>query len=589
MKDVPTMSTPASADKHDPTPLRILIVEDRETDMELIVRELKKHGFDPTWVRVDTEEDFLAQIHHPFDLITADAIMPQFSALRAVTLLREHHLDIPCIVISGSIGEEEAVALIRAGASDYLMKDRLGRLGQAIRHVLDQRRLREEHRQAHKALVTLNEELERRIAERTAKLEEVNRRLAQELSERKLIERRLRQHEATLEVRVRERTKQLQQSHGRLSRLATALTLTEQRERKQLASELHDYLAQLLVVSKIKIAQLRRGSPPTETSRLLEETESALDQALVYSKTLVARLSPPVLFTRGLVAAIHWLTDYFSQHGLLVHVRSQVDSVQLPEDHTVLLFQSVRELLFNVLKHAGTNEATVEIGVIDQSRLRIIITDQGSGFDVAAAGGGEATGFGLFSIQERIEGLGGTFSVHSSPGTGSTIEISVLLNTITAVPDRTDHEPGIDQGVSRESSRPKTCRALIVDDHALIRQELITLLTTVKGVTVIGQASTGPQGVELAETLRPDLILMDVNMPGFDGIEATKRILAHNPTAKVVGVTINTDADVHAQMMAAGAVASLTKDTLPSELEPTLSRILNRRRSTTSSLLPHEP
>ncbi len=571
------MPTSTSADKEQPTPLRVLIVEDRETDTELIVRELRKHGFAPSWVRVDTEDDFLDQIHHPFDLVTADAIMPQFSALRVVTLLQEHQLDVPCIVISGSIGEEEAVALIRAGASDYLMKDRLGRLGQAIRHVLDQRRLREEHRQAHKALVTLNEELERRIAERTAKLEEVNRRLAQELSERKQIEQRLRQHEATLELRVRERTSQLEQSHSRLSRLATALTLTEQRERKQLASELHDYLAQLLVVSKIKIAQLRREASPRETARLLKETESALDQALVYSKTLVARLSPPVLFTRGLVAAIQWLTDYFSQHGLLVHVRSQVDAVQLPEDHTVLLFQSVRELLFNVLKHAGTNEATVEIGVIDQSRLRIVVTDQGSGFDVTAAGGGDTTGFGLFSIRERIEGLGGTFSVRSLPGAGSTIELSVLLNNgTTAVPDRTDQAPVTDHAVSRESSRSKTCRVLIVDDHALIRQELVTLLTTVKGVTVIGQASTGPQGVELADTLRPDLVLMDVNMPGFDGIEATKRILAHNHAVKVIGVTINTDAEIHERMMAAGAVASLTKDTLPSDLEPTLRRILDR-------------
>lgn len=567
----------SSAEKEERTPLRVLIVEDRETDTELIVRELKKHGFDPTWVRVDNEEDFLAQIHHPLDLVTADAIMPQFSALRVVTLLREHQLDIPCIVISGSIGEEEAVALIRAGASDYLMKDRLGRLGQAIHYVLDQQRLRKEHHHAHKALITLNEELERRIAERTAKLEEVNRRLGQELSERKQIEQQLRQHEATLELRVKERTSQLEQSHSRLSRLATALTLTEQRERKQLASELHDYLAQLLVVSKIKIAQLRRETIPRETARLLEETESALDQALEYSKTLVARLSPPVLFTRGFVAAIHWLTDYFSKHGLLVQVQAQVDAVPLPEDHAILLFHSVRELLFNVLKHAGTNEATVEIGVIDQGRLRIIITDKGRGFDITAAGGDKTTGFGLFSIQERIEGLGGTFSVISSPGAGSTIELSVLLNKTTTVLDWTDQIPGTAHTAPRESARSKTCRVLIVDDHALIRRELVSLLTAVKGVTVIGQASTGPQGVELAETLRPDLVLMDVNMPGFDGIEATKRILAHDPAVKVIGVTINTDAEIHERMMAAGAVASLTKDTLPSELEPTLRRILGRK------------
>lgn len=249
------MSLPS--DGYPLTPLQMLIVEDRETDAELIVRELKKDGFDPSWVRVDTEEEFNRQCRTPFDLIIADAVMPQFSAMRALTLLQEHRLDIPCIIVSGSIGEEEAVAMIRAGAVDYLMKDRLGRLGQAIRHVLAQHKLREEHRRAHQALVTLNDELERRILERTAKLEEVNQQLAQELTERKQIELRLRRHEATLERRVAARTKQLERSHARLRRLVTELTLTEQRERKVLASELHDYLAQLLVVSKFKIDQLR--------------------------------------------------------------------------------------------------------------------------------------------------------------------------------------------------------------------------------------------------------------------------------------------------------------------------------------------
>lgn len=551
-------------------PLRILIVEDRDTDTELIVRELKKQGFVPSWIRVDTEADFLAHVQSPFDLVTADAIMPQFSAHRAVMLLQEHELDIPCIIVSGSIGEEEAVALIRAGASDYLMKDRLGRLGQAVRQVLEQRRLREDHRRAHKALILLNEELESRIAERTLKLEEVNQRLAQELAERKQIELRLRQHEATLERRVAARTTQLERSHTRLRRLVSELTLAEQRERKQLASELHDYLAQLLVVAKMKIDHLRRNPSAEHTARTISEAGSAIDQALTYSRTLVAQLSPTVLFTRGIVAALQWLPDYFSRHGLQVNVESTVPWVELPEDRSVLVFQSVRELLFNVLKHAGTGEATVALDVVKEHVLRITVADRGPGFDVQALN--EAPkGFGLFSIRERIEGLAGTFSVQSSD-TGTQVELLIPLSESVGLPEPQDRPARAT--MTSAPAELKAWRVVIVDDHELIRKELRQLLTTVMNLIVIGEASNGLQGVALAADLCPDLILMDINMPGLDGIEATRRILAHNPEIKVIGVTVNTEPSIHARMLAAGAVAALEKASLPSNLPPTLMRIL---------------
>ncbi|MBX3319073.1 MAG: response regulator [Nitrospira sp.] len=560
-------------------PLRLLIVEDRETDTELIVRELKKHRFNPSWVRVDTEEEFLHQIQAPFDLITADAIMPQFSAKRALALLQERQLDTPCIIVSGSIGEEEAVAMIRAGAVDYLMKDRLGRLGQAIRHVLEQHTLRAEHRKAHHALVTLNAELEERIAERTARLEELNQQLAQELTERKQIELRLRRHEARLERRVAARTKQLERSHIRLRRLVTELTLTEQRERKVLASELHDYLAQLLVVSKFKVDQLRRTTSNKNADRLLGETESALDQALTYSRTLIARLSPTVLFSHGLIAALKWLTEYFSKQGLGVEVQSHVETITIPEDYSVLVFQSVRELLFNVLKHAGTAAATVEAFAPDQGYFRITVVDNGKGFDMRTLRS-TTKGYGLFSIQERIEGLGGTFTVNSSPGSGTRIELLVPTPNLIEVRDDSIKAPGT---VDTPPDSPTLCRVMIVDDHALIRQELAKLLMAIEGVIVVGEARNGDEGVRLARTLRPELILMDVNMPGIDGIEATKQILAQHPQIQIIGITVNADTEIHARMIAAGAVVSLNKNTLSRELQPTLSRILHRRAASISS------
>ncbi len=133
-------------------PLRVLIAEDKADDAELIVRELRRAGYAPDWVRVDTEADFAARLSPDLDVILSDYAMPEFSGLRALEVLHEHGLEIPFLIISGTIGEDTAVAAMKQGAADYLLKDRLARLGPAIHHALEQGRLRREGRQAEEAM-----------------------------------------------------------------------------------------------------------------------------------------------------------------------------------------------------------------------------------------------------------------------------------------------------------------------------------------------------------------------------------------------------------------------------------------------------
>ncbi len=127
-------------------PLRILIVEDTPHDAELVVLHLRREGFEPDWVRVDTEADYLAALDPAFDVILSDFNLPAFGPIRALELLHERGLDIPLIVVSGSIGEDVAVTLLRQGAADYLLKDRLTRLGQAIQRVIGERLVQREKR-----------------------------------------------------------------------------------------------------------------------------------------------------------------------------------------------------------------------------------------------------------------------------------------------------------------------------------------------------------------------------------------------------------------------------------------------------------
>jgi len=149
-----------------PTPLRVLIAEDRPADAELMVYELSRSGFEPKWTRVDTEEDYLKELQSAPDVILADHTLPNFDAPRALSLLKNTGMDVPLIMVTGSISEEVAVARIKEGASDYILKDRMARLGPAVRRALEEKILRDEKRKA--------DDLIRRNLERIRALHEIN-------------------------------------------------------------------------------------------------------------------------------------------------------------------------------------------------------------------------------------------------------------------------------------------------------------------------------------------------------------------------------------------------------------------------------
>src|SRR5205807_3722203 len=135
-----------------PQPLRVLIVEDNPNDAELVVCELRRAGFKPDWRRVETEKDYLANLNGDFDIVLSDYAMPDLDAMHALELLKQRDLGIPFIIVSGAMGEDAAVQAMRNGAADYLLKDRIGRLGPAVERVLEQERDIAERKQAQRAL-----------------------------------------------------------------------------------------------------------------------------------------------------------------------------------------------------------------------------------------------------------------------------------------------------------------------------------------------------------------------------------------------------------------------------------------------------
>jgi CheY-like chemotaxis protein/anti-sigma regulatory factor (Ser/Thr protein kinase) len=236
----------------------------------------------------------------------------------------------------------------------------------------------------------------------------------------------------------------------------------------------------------------------------------------------------------------------------------------LSDDIKVLIFECIRELLFNVAKYAAISQATVILRE-EEDVLHVVVLDEGAGFDVESATNKQQTdGFGLFSIRERIAALDGSMSLESSPGTGTRIALTVPIpKTVVlkgpadpSAPLRTDKAAASAQSSSLTNGRT---RVLVVDDHAMIREGLANMINIDERLVVIGEAANGIEAIMAVEKEVPDVILMDLNMPRMNGIEATREIRRRWPAVAIVGLSVQSDLATAKSMIEAGAARFLSK------------------------------
>lgn len=229
-------------------------------------------------------------------------------------------------------------------------------------------------------------------------------------------ERSLRDLAATLEQQVAERS-------GQVRALAAELTMAEERERRNLALELHDDLGQLLAVIRIKLSSLEGSMVSGQAADVID----LICQAENKVRGITHQLSPPVLHTLGLVQGLEWLGEEVERvYGLKVYVEHESCGVDLPTETQAVLFRSVRELLVNVAKHAGVDEASLTI-LCKFGWLSMVVSDAGCGFDPACVRScaDQGQSFGLRSIEERIRYLGGKMEIDSAPQGGTAIILSL--------------------------------------------------------------------------------------------------------------------------------------------------------------------
>ncbi len=293
-------------------------------------------------------------------------------------------------------------------------------------------------------------ERQKLIEIRTAQLESANKDLHQQIAGRILAENELRKTHDELEKKVCERTEELSETNALLKQeigkhreaeekiliyqkelqaLIHRLSILEEQDRRQLSEELHDTIGQNLALAKFKLTSLRQSMWSAQNMKVSLEIMELIEQSIRFTRSLTFELSSPIFYKLGLRSAIEWLCGHFQEkYGIAVDFVPDERLSQVDGETGILIFKSIRELLINVIKHANAANARI-IVTGGENNIQIYVQDDGTGVDISAPNfcKGKTGGFGLFSIRERINYLGGTFEIVSQPNCGTKVTLNVPI------------------------------------------------------------------------------------------------------------------------------------------------------------------
>ncbi|MEI6515123.1 MAG: response regulator [bacterium] len=366
---------------HAAPPPNVLIVDDVSANLELLAEILRARGLEPRPV-LSGQQAIMAALADPPDLILLDINMPGMNGFEVHDRLKAESAlkDIPVIFITASDETLDKVKAFSLGAVDYVTKP--FRAEEVCARCETHLRLRN---------------LQVELADTVSELKAANITLDQNMEQ--------------------------------LRKLTAKLAQVDECERKRMALLLHDQLQQILVASIIKVGLVDRLAPKKDFALAIREVRKLLDAILVISRSVTTDLFPPIILDAGLVPSMRWLADWMCEkHGLLVVVSGD-KAINVSESLRLLIFQTVRELLCNVVKHAKTTRAEVDLDLTEAALLRVVVTDHGVGFspDILATLF-SSEGLGLFFLRERLAYVGGTLEVATSSRQGAQVSITVPIN-----------------------------------------------------------------------------------------------------------------------------------------------------------------
>lgn len=374
-------------------PLRVLMVEDSEADALLLTRALDRGGYAVSTDRVDTEEAMRRALQSkPWDIILCDHAMPRFSAPEALELLKQHEMDLPFIIVSGYIEEETAVAAMKSGAHDYIMKDRLARLVPAVERELREAEVRRARRASEEELRRAHEELELRVEQRTAELRAANSKLQNVIEERKRLENEL------LEIAENERRRIGFDLHDDLGQKLTGLSLMIKALAQRLAVDKHPSLADARKIDELMDEII------SHTHNLAHQFGS-LDVKGDDLSTVLKGLA-------GNVKRMFEIPCAFTFKGT---------PPELPANTTVQLYKIAQEAVSNAIKHGKAR--TVAIGLLkEDDQLVLTIRNDGVPFTQPA---NSKDRMGLRIMNYRASTIGATLEIKAAEKTGTVVSCAL--------------------------------------------------------------------------------------------------------------------------------------------------------------------
>src|SRR5215207_1607907 len=457
-------------------PLKVLLVEDSEDDALLLLRELRRGGYEPLCERVDTAAAMEAALEErAWDIVISDHSMPAFSSSAALELLRaKGFVDMPFIIVSGQIGEDVAVAAMKAGAHDYIMKDNLARLNTAIERELREAEGRRERRRAEEKyrsifensvegifqttvegrFVTANPALARMFGYDSPKqllenISDVGEKLYVDPERRAEFDRLIRRDGfvsgfeiqmyrtdgsvmwASASVRaVRDAEGAVIAFEGTVEDITErkqaeqALREIREAERRRIGRELHDVVLQDLTYA-LQSMQVARRMPGAaagdeEADRLVEALKRAVGglRDAIYDLRLESARERPLV--RSLETIVELNRQMAPERALELVVEERFPA-SLSGRAGMEVVRVVQEALANVRRHSGARRATVTLGMVDDEAW-VEVEDDGRGFAPE-----ESPGMGLTGMRERALALGGELEVRSEENAGTRVRLRVAL------------------------------------------------------------------------------------------------------------------------------------------------------------------
>ena len=368
----------------------------------------------------------------------------------------------------------------------------------------------------------------------------------------------------------------LRVTESSLRQLSARLLQLQDEERRRIARDLHDITGQKIVVLSMALDRLARhpNLQDPETLETLKESREMVSKIGEETRTLSYLLHPPLLDECGLDSAVRWYAEGFEKRsGIKLKVDIPQDLGRLPTDVETALFRVVQESLTNVHRYSGSETAEIRVRM-NSADVRLEVVDCGKGVKTkavqAAVEGSAPLGVGIPGMRERLHQLGGRLDVDFGRN-GTRVAATLPIRKAASAPQTSQPESEAAAQTNGQTRR----RILIADDHEMMRRGLRGLIESHQEWAVCGEAVEGDEAVRKSAELNPDLVIMDINMPGLSGIDAALKIRKENAATRILFFTVHDSDQVLQEIVDVGAQGYVAKSRAGQDLAEAVRLVLN--------------